>query len=127
MFLVPLGYKYLVDCLKGDFIGDSTTTKELHNRKMLLQILAPEFVQILRPRELTDYLYGKEVISQHDKEEIECEEKNMGASAATFMLLDRIPRRVQSWYQEFLEALRVTGHGYVADEMNDLYAAPGKY
>ena len=110
----------MANLLKGEFIGDSTTEKELHNRKRLLQIFAPEFVQILQPRELTDCLYGKAVISQHDKEEIECEEKNRGACAATFMLLNRIPRKVPNWYSEFLEALRVTGHSYVADYIDDI-------
>ena len=100
--------------------------KELHNRKRLLKIFEPEFIQSIQPKDLTDYLYGKEVISQSDKEEIECEGKNNGPCAATQMLLNRIPRKVQNWFPEFLKALRETGHSYVADSLNDIDVVSGK-
>ena len=58
------------------------------------------------------------MISVTDKEEIECEFRNRGASAASLKLLDRIPRRIENWYAEFVDALRACGFDFVANQID---------
>ena len=63
-------------------------------------------------------MYSRDVISVTDKEEIECELRNRGASAASLKLLDRIPRRIENWYGEFVDALRSCGFDFVANQID---------
>ena len=109
---VILGYRYVANILLGE------TELDLSVHRRLLQIFTPEIINNLEPSELIDHLYAKEVISQTDKEEIECEKRNRGSCAASLMLLDRIPRRIQNWYNEFVSALRACGFDFVADNID---------
>lgn len=110
--LRTVGYRYVANILLGE------TELDLSVHRRLLQIFTPEIINNLEPSELIDHLYAKEVISQTDKEEIECEKRNRGSCAASLMLLDRIPRRIQNWYNEFVSALRACGFDFVADNID---------
>ena len=83
-----------------------------------MKIFIPEIINDLEPSELTDRLYARDVISLTDKEEVECELRNRGPSAASLKLLDRIPRRIQNWYCEFVDALRACGFDFVANRID---------
>lgn len=115
MFLDALkrtGYEYVAKLLMGE------TEKDLTVHRKLLQIFTPHIVENLDPKELTDILFAKDLISMADKEEIENKQKYKNTSAATLVLLDRIPRRKDNWFEEFVVALRECGYEFVADELN---------
>ena len=94
------------------------TELDLTVQRNLLKVFIPELINNLQPSELIDHLFSRDVISGTDKEEIECELKNRGSSAASLMLLDRIPRRIHNWYSEFVSALRACGFEFLADKID---------
>ena len=100
-----------MNILRGDTEVDHSIQREI------LQKLSARIVGELEPGDLIEHLYVKDVISVYDKEEIGCELKNRGPSAASLMLLDRIPRRNQNWYRDFLDVLRACKCDHVADEL----------
>ena len=53
-------------------------------------------------------------LTPSDKEIIKCEETNGGPRRATHELLSRLRRRAGA-FQEFVEALRLSGCGHLAD------------
>ena len=53
-------------------------------------------------------------LTQSDKEKIKCEETNSGPRQATVKLLWHLRRRAGA-FQEFVEALRLSGCGHLAD------------
>lgn len=100
-----------MNILRGDTEVDHSIQREI------LQKLSAKLAGELEPGDLIDHLYAKDVISVADKEEICCELKNRGPSAASLMLLDRVPRRNQNWYREFLDVLRACKFDHVVDEL----------
>ena len=109
-------YSYVVDLINGD---SSIAEDDMLARKQLLQVFRPRLVQDLDPGEVTDHLFEKNVINDDDMDEIRREMANKGRKAATYLLLDRIPIRSPTWYCDFLQALRSSGQGFLADEIDD--------
>ena len=120
-YLSLIGYSYVANILEGK--STEGMEQDRYDQEKLLQIFTPIIVGNLCPHMLVDDLYAKEVISQTDKEEIECEEKTKGPTAASQMLVDRIPRKIDNWYPEFVAALRENGYGFLADEI-DIIKSP---
>lgn len=110
--LKEAGYKYVSDVLKG------ATEKDFSSHKKILQILTPHIMENLEPTELIEILFSKGVISTSDKEELERTQKFQGPSAATLILLDRIPRRHPDWYAELKAALEACGCEYLAEDID---------
>ena len=109
-------YSYVVNVINGDSI---IAEDDMLARKQLLQVFRPRLVQDLDPGEVTDHLFEKNVINVDDMDEIRREMANKGRKAATYLLLDRIPIRSPTWYCDFLQALRSSGQGFLADEIDD--------
>ena len=63
------------------------------------------FLGRLDPSEVLAELNKRKVINDMDKENIEAEERNGGKICATNVLLDRVWRHQQNWYEDFLEVL----------------------
>ena len=120
--LYLLGYEYLVNTLLGDSTCDTT------DQKKILKIFTPAIINDLLPSHLIHHLFARNVISQTDREEIECVLRHRGTTTACLVLLDRIPRRHSNWYQEFLNALKECGFTFLADKLDrnegKLYLTP---
>ena len=56
-----------------------------------------------------DHLLADEVISDQDREEIQCEKRNRGDIAASLMLLERIPKKKENWFEIFVRVLEKCG------------------
>ena len=110
------GYSYVVNVIQGESKIDE---HEMVARKKLLQVFLPRLTEDLFPEKVIDHLYEKHVISSDDMDEIQKETTYKGRKAATYILLDRIPLRSPNWYSEFLQALRASSQGFLADEMED--------
>ena len=111
-FFFLIGYEYIARKLMGE------TETDLTVQKKLLHIFTPHIVDNLDPKQLTDSLFAKDLISVADKEEIENKQKFENTTAATLVLLDRIPRRKDNWLSEFVVTLRECGYKFVADELS---------
>lgn len=53
-----------------------------------------------------DELLLEEVISESDKEHVRAENIKRGAIAASFLLIEKLPRKHVDWYRLFLEVAR---------------------
>lgn len=106
------GYEYLVNTLLGDSTRDTT------DQKNILKVFTPTIINNLLPNHLIHHLFAKDVISQTDREEIESTLKNRGTTAACQLLLDRVPRRLSNWYQEFITALKECDFKFLADKLD---------
>ena len=60
-------------------------------------------------KDCVNRLYAKQVLSQSDKEEIECVLAQKGSTAATDTLLHKVSNRSANWNVEFAEILREHG------------------
>ena len=111
-------YSYVVDVIKG---VSTITENDMLARKTHLKVFFPRLVEDQSPKEVIHQLYEKHVINDDDMDEIRREEANKGRKAATYtcMLLDRIPTRSPSWFFDFLQALRSSDQGFLADEIED--------
>lgn len=49
-----------------------------------------------------DIFYEKEVITVQDKEEIQAEKERKGSLAASFMLVDKLPTKISTWYEKLI-------------------------
>ena len=103
---------YLVNMLLGD------STHDTSDHKKILKIFTPEIISNLLPSHLIQHLFAKDVLSQTDKEEIECTLRYRGTTAASLMLLDRIPRRHSNWYHEFILALKECDFRFLAEKLD---------
>ena len=72
---------------------------------------SPQIAEDAIPVDMLPYL---PCLTQGDKEIIKCEEMNSGPMRATLELLSRLRRRAGA-FQEFVEALRLSGCGHLAD------------
>lgn len=106
------GYEYLENALLGDSTRDTT------DQKNILKVFTPTIINNLLPNHLIHNLFAKDVISQTDREEIESTLKNRGTTAACQLLLDRVPRRLSNWYQEFITALKECDFKFLADKLD---------
>jgi len=77
----------------------------------LIDHYSPQIVQDVIPVDMLPYL---PCLTQSDKERITCEETQNGPIRATLELLSRIRRRTGG-FREFLNALRASGCGHLAD------------
>lgn len=80
-----------------------------------LKIITPILRELINPTEILPILWGVDVISNEDNEEIGRIERNLGPIAAATKLLDLVPRRHKYWYPHLVDALRVANKHEAAD------------
>lgn len=85
-------------------LNAGTPPRRFQQQKYILEVFAPYLEQEINPRELTTRLYENGILEVLDIEEIDAEQKNKGAIAATMILLDRIQTRLppEEWFDRFL-------------------------
>jgi hypothetical protein len=79
--------------------------------KKLLVDRLEYFVENLCPEDVIPYLH---CLCKPDVENIRCDTKNYGDSKATQTLFDRLGRRGDEAFPQFVRALRETGNGQLA-------------
>lgn len=94
-------YHYLADALKGQEVPKDVFVKF---RKLLMEHNV-QFIGRLNPTEVLPELNKRKVLSDIDRENIEAEQRTQGNICATNVLLDRVWRRHQNWYEELLDVL----------------------
>lgn len=62
-------------------------------------------MQRMDPEEFIDHLFEKQVINERDMQEVKCEQNRRGANAASFMLLEKVPKRASNWCEIFHDVL----------------------
>ena len=75
-------------------------------------------VNRLNPSDVLPELNTRKVINDMDKENIEAERKTKGNMCATHVLLDRVWRHQENWYEEFLEILMCKNYPAIVKEMD---------
>ncbi|XP_053399950.1 uncharacterized protein LOC123557629 [Mercenaria mercenaria] len=96
-------YEYIASLLRGETEEDHTVNRNL------LKLFTPQIMNRIDPDEFIDHLFEKGVINEWDMEEVRCEKDRRGATAASFMLLHKVPRRVSNWFVVFLDVLEKCG------------------
>ena len=86
--------------------------------KKLLDIRLQDFVHDLAPVDILPYL---SFLSNEDQEQIECDETRLGPSRATQTLVDRLKRKEDMAFDDFVRALRTTGCDHVAMLLDPQY------
>lgn len=107
--LETCGYNNIVATLRGQDPLDDTC------QRGYLRIFTPALREQIDPLELLPELWGRDVLSNEDREEILQLQRNRGPLAATDELLDLVPRRHKSWYRHLVDALRNVGRTEAAD------------
>ena len=101
VFYVFTEYHYVADALKGEEVPREVFVKY---RKLLMDHNM-EFLGRFDPMEVIAELNRRKVINDMDKENIQAEKTTQGNISATHVLLDRVWRHHQNWYEEFLDVL----------------------
>ncbi|XP_062594925.1 antiviral innate immune response receptor RIG-I-like [Saccostrea cucullata] len=94
-------YHYVAKALKGGEVPRDVFVKY---RKLLMEHNV-KFIQKIDPSDIVPDLCSRHVINDMDKENIQAEQNTQGKICATNVLLDRIWRHHQNWYDEFLDVL----------------------
>ena len=68
----------------------------------------------LQERRVVEQLFAQGVLDQTDKEEIHAETSTFGKCC---LLLDKLSRRGPNAFESFLQALRLSGQGFLADKL----------
>lgn len=102
VFIVP-GYKCLIQIIQNE------SEKATQDAREVLNHLTPDLLNKLDVQTCTDKLFEKEIISESDKEEIESKQNNEGSTAALKVLLDKLPRKCETWNTVFADILREHG------------------
>ena len=68
----------------------------------------------LQERRVVEQLFAERVLDQTDREEIHAETSRFGKC---WLLLDKLPRKGPSAFESFLQALRLSGQGFLADKL----------
>ena len=69
----------------------------------------------LQERRVVEQLFAEGVFDQTDREEIHAETSRFGKCC---LLLDKLPRKGPSAFESFLQALRLSGQGFLADKLS---------
>ena len=107
--LFVLGYTYIKDLLL------SHSEKDFVEARAILSITLPYIINKLDVKSCIDKLFESNVITESDKEEIECRERINGPIAATKLLIDKVPRKSPHWDAKLAEVFNEHGLTYVAD------------
>ena len=75
------------------------------NHRKKLQTFAKDIYQRLCVGEVLPYLLTKQVLNNHDVEEVTSTEKNESRGSAVILLLSILPNRNRDWYKHFLWGL----------------------
>ncbi|XP_061175389.1 antiviral innate immune response receptor RIG-I-like [Saccostrea echinata] len=94
-------YHYVAKALKGGEVPRDVFVKY---RKLLMEHNV-KFIQNIDPSEILPELSRRHLINDMDKENIQAEQITQGRICATNVLLDRVWRHHQNWYEEFLDVL----------------------
>lgn len=68
----------------------------------------------LQERRVVEHLFAEGVLDQIDKEEIHAETSRFSKCC---LLLDKLPRKGPNAFERFLQALRLSGQGFLADTL----------
>jgi hypothetical protein len=98
--------------LRGETEEDQTITRKL------LKLFTPRLIDRIDPIQFIDRLFEKEVINEDDMQQVQCEQNRRGATAASFMLLDKVPRRATNWFDVFIDVLKECGIDDVAKDLD---------
>mgnify|MGYP003690231331 CR=1 FL=1 len=113
-----LGYKYMSKALKGEEVSKDVYQKY----KKILMKNKMHLIDKLNPDELLHLLKSEEgIIDQEDVEHIQAEQTNKGAMAATIVLLDRIWRKRENWFESFLRVLLKMEYSYIVEEIDPAF------
>ena len=113
-----LGYKYMSKALKGEEVSKDVYQKY----KKFLMKNKMHLIDKLNPDELLHLLKSEEgIIDQEDVEHIQAEQTNKGAMAATIVLLDRIWRKRENWFESFLRVLLKMEYSYIVEEIDPAF------
>lgn len=112
--IFPIEYKYVAVALKGKEIPTDVYVKY---RKILKEHIM-SFLGRFDPSEVLAELNTRKVINDMDKENIEADIKTGGNICATNVLLDRVWRHQQNWYNDFLEVLLCNNYVEIVKEMD---------
>ena len=93
------GYQYIAAALKG-----SEFPRDVFAKKNVLTA-HKNILERINPKELVPELNRRKVINDSDTQHIITSEKNDGPKEAVGILLDRVWRRHENWYAEFLDVL----------------------
>ena len=104
--LCILGYGYIRDLLVS--VGERNPNTISEDRA-ILNILKPAFIHEIHPIDCVDHLLARGVLNDRDREEIEAEKDRRGDTAATCLLLNRLPGRGPYWLAQFRDTLRSLG------------------
>ena len=69
----------------------------------------------LQERRVIEQLFTEGVLDQTDREEIHAETSRFGKCC---LLLDKLPRKGPNAFESFLQALRLSGQGFLADKLS---------
>ena len=69
----------------------------------------------LQERRVVEQLFAEGVLDQTDREEIHAETSRFGKCC---LLLDKLPRKGPNAFESFLQALRLSGQGFLADKLS---------
>jgi hypothetical protein len=86
-----------------------------------------DFLGRFNPSDVLSKLIERKVINDMDKENIQAEQRISGDICATQVLLDRVWRHHQNWYEEFLDALCKDYHQIVKSMDPDFYESEYMY
>ncbi|XP_061171499.1 uncharacterized protein LOC133181006 [Saccostrea echinata] len=109
----PKKWKKFVDALEMNeyhYVARTLKGKELlkvafeRYRKILTEPTVG-FIEELDPSDILSELHNRQVINEMDKENIEAEKKTQCRICAIMVLLDRVWRHHQQWYEEFQDVL----------------------
>lgn len=71
----------------------------------------------LQERRVVEQLFAEGILNLTDREEINAETSRFGRCC---LLLDKLPRKGPNAFQSFLQALRLSGQGFLADKLSGM-------
>ncbi|XP_078084371.1 interferon-induced helicase C domain-containing protein 1 [Mustelus asterias] len=96
--------------------GISPTLEAQNDEEVkLIDILSPTLVDKLKPNEVAMRCYPEGLLTLDDVENIFSETKQNGNKAGARKLLSRVMMKPPGWFSKFLDALKQTGHGDLAN------------
>uniref|UniRef100_A0A4W4HJH6 RNA helicase n=1 Tax=Electrophorus electricus TaxID=8005 RepID=A0A4W4HJH6_ELEEL len=93
-------------------------SKEFENDNCikLIDLLKLSLVD-MKTRDVCNSCYQRSLLTDEDRENIFAVNDQQGNKAGARLLLSRLVKKELGWYSEFLEALKETGHGMLAREL----------
>uniref|UniRef100_A0A4W4HP66 RNA helicase n=1 Tax=Electrophorus electricus TaxID=8005 RepID=A0A4W4HP66_ELEEL len=93
-------------------------SKEFENDNCikLIDLLKLSLVD-MKTRDVCNSCYQRSLLTDEDRENVSRPFENLGNKAGARLLLSRLVKKELGWYSEFLEALKETGHGMLAREL----------